>query len=149
MPSPLDSFMDSLQKRHTGDQVDRSRTFSHTSMRIPSPDVEKKCELTLPAAHRATPVSSIPAHTHTPEGFPNSHAEMKCETKCEGSLTLQGVVIQPGCLITWQKSDGIPQGPASVDCLHFDEDGSTWVFVTLPDGWAAINARYVTVVRSA
>jgi hypothetical protein len=72
---------------------------------------------------------------------------MKRETKRDGSLTLQQALIQPGFLITWKRFDGIQQSPAKVDCLHFDEDGSGWVFVTLPDGWAAVNTKHVTVVR--
>lgn len=52
---------------------------------------------------------------------------------------------RPGCLITWQGADGKPRGPATVDFLHTDPDGTSWAFYTLPDGsWGAVNLKYVT-----
>jgi hypothetical protein len=141
MQSPLESFMNTLHKRRTKFEGPQSRNFSHTSSPIPAPDAEVECELTLPDAQRETPVSSLPAHTHTSDGFPNTGAEMKCETKCEGSLTLQQGLIQPGSLITWDHG-----GPAEVDFVHTDEDGSVWIFVSWPGGWSSVNANVVTKV---
>lgn len=50
--------------------------------------------------------------------------------------------IQLGELITWQRTDGTQCGPATVDFLHTDTDGSTWAFVTTSDGWAVVNMKY-------
>jgi hypothetical protein len=52
--------------------------------------------------------------------------------------------LHPGSRITWQGADGKPRGPAVVDFLHADPDGTVWAFVTLPDGWTAVNAKHVT-----
>lgn len=56
--------------------------------------------------------------------------------------------IQPGDQITWTRADGTtPIG--LVDCLHVDLDGSTWVFVTLPDEtWTAVNLKIVQRVEA-
>ena len=141
MSSPLDSFMNTLHKRPTKCEGPQSRNFSHTSSRIPAPDAEMKCELTLPEVRSESPVFSLPAHTHTSEDFPCTHAEMECETKCEGPLTLQGVLVRPGCLITWDHG-----GLAVVDFTHAEEDGSMWIFVSWPGGWSAVNSKYVTKI---
>jgi hypothetical protein len=52
------------------------------------------------------------------------------------------VPLGPGNQITWG-ADGKQRGPATVDFLHADSDGTVWAFVTLPDGWAAVNAKHV------
>jgi hypothetical protein len=57
--------------------------------------------------------------------------------------TIESKPLVPGVLITWLGNDV----PAILDCLHREPDGSVWAFVTLLDGWAAINAKFVTVVR--
>ena len=56
--------------------------------------------------------------------------------------------MAPVWQITWLGSDGKLRGPAQVDVLHTDEDGTVWAFVTLPDGWAAVNTKYVTALRT-
>ena len=50
--------------------------------------------------------------------------------------------------ITWLGNDGKLRGPAEVDAIHHEEDGTVWAFLTLPDGWAAVNTKYVTPVRT-
>jgi hypothetical protein len=70
------------------------------------------------------------------------------ERSSDGHDQAQGPpTIQPGTVITWLSGDGKPRGPVSIDFVHTDPDGSTWCFVTLPDGWAAVNMNYVTWVR--
>ena len=120
MPTPLESFIETLHKRH-------------------------RVEDTRPDVGPMPPVFSLSVHTHTSGTFPNADAEMECETKCEGALTLQEVSIQPGSCITWQRADGKLRGPATVNFVHTDPDATLWAFVTLPDGWAAVNTRYATV----
>lgn len=56
--------------------------------------------------------------------------------------------ILPSWQISWIGGDGKLQGPAAVDSMAMDLDGTVWVFVTLADGWAAVNANYVTWVRT-
>jgi hypothetical protein len=53
-----------------------------------------------------------------------------------------------GSKITWEGPDGQQRGPAIVDFLHTDPDGSVWAFVTLGEGWAAVNLIYVRVEGS-
>ena len=55
--------------------------------------------------------------------------------------------LVPGSLITWQRTDAKRRGPTTIDFVHTDPDGSTWAFVTLPDGWAAVNAGQVTKIK--
>jgi hypothetical protein len=92
---------------------------------------------------QVTPVFSVPAHTHTSDGFLNTDAELECETKCEGPLTLPEALIELGCRITlqgadWEDKSGI------VDFLHTDADGTLWAFCTCPDsGWAVVNTKFV------
>ena len=64
------------------------------------------------------------------------------ETGCT-SLAAPVPTIQPGDRITWGAA-GKPRGPAVVDFLHVDSDGTVWAFVTLLDSWAAVNTKHVT-----
>lgn len=58
------------------------------------------------------------------------------------------VALAPGCLISWEGSDGKPRGPATVDFFHTDADGTVWAFYTLPDGtWGAVNRTYVLKIE--
>jgi len=52
--------------------------------------------------------------------------------------------IQPGDRITWG-ADGTLRGPATVDFVHTDPDGRRWVFCSMADGGAAVNAKFVTM----
>lgn len=55
-----------------------------------------------------------------------------------------------GSEITWRGTDGILRGPATVDFLHTDSDGSIWAFVTLSDGsWAAVNTKFLRQIQRA
>lgn len=56
-------------------------------------------------------------------------------------------LIQAGDVITWQRGDGSVHR-ASVDFIHVDETGTCWAFVTLGEGWAAINGKYATLQHS-
>jgi len=60
---------------------------------------------------------------------------------------VEAISLVPGSKITWQGADGKPRGPASVDFVHTDHDGSRWAFCTLSDSWAAVNASFVTMVE--
>ena len=52
--------------------------------------------------------------------------------------------VSTGCLITWQIPEGNLQGPATVEFLNTDPDGTEWAFVILPDGrWRAVNMKFV------
>ena len=71
---------------------------------------------------------------------------MKCETKCEGSLTLPVTPLQPGDRITWKRADGKTNNGV-IDFLHI-YPGEVWAFCTLPDGqWCAVNTKYCTKVE--
>jgi len=85
MPTPLDSFIETLQKRHKmqGERSDDS--FSR-------------------------PDCSLPAHTHTSGTLSNEDAKMECETKCEGPLTLPEPPLQPGWLVAYRDRRGVLSG---------------------------------------
>ena len=102
MPTPLETFMQALQNGHMCEESLKPKKNPHTSARINPPSTQMKCERTLPDSQDHPPVSSLPAHTHTSEVFPNTRAEMKCETKCEGSLTLPEPPLQAGWLVAYR-----------------------------------------------
>ena len=143
MPTPLDVFMDALQKRRKCEESFQSRNFTHTTERFSAPDVEMKCELTLPERPVRDHVSSLPAHTHTLEGFANTGAEMKCETKCEGSLTLPVPPVNPGEWITWTRADGQVM-TGLVDAIGLDTAGTWIAFVLTGATWSLVNMKYAT-----
>lgn len=59
---------------------------------------------------------------------------------------ISGRLIQPGDAITWQRADGsTPCGV--VDFIHVDETGTRWAFVTLGEGWVAMNQRVAEIVK--
>ena len=53
----------------------------------------------------------------------------------------------PGSSITWKGVEGKLRGPAIIDFIHTDAHGTKWAFVTLPDGWAAVNMKYARIVE--
>ena len=74
--------------------------------------------------------------THTQTGQDKEPVQVQ-------SGPVEALPIVPGTQITW-RADGKPRGPATVDFLHADPDGTVWAFVTLVDGWAAVNTKHVT-----
>ena len=68
------------------------------------------------------------------------------ETTQPKALAPSPHTIQPGSSITWQRADRTIQHGV-VDFLHVDMDGTTWAFVTLPDGiWAAVNLKFARLI---
>lgn len=56
--------------------------------------------------------------------------------------------IRLGVWITWPAADGSTRGPARVDFLYADAEGTLWAFVTMTDeSWAAVNAKFVTIIE--
>ena len=53
----------------------------------------------------------------------------------------------PAFQITWIDGKGRIRGPAQVDMFHADDEGTVWAFVTLLDGWIAVNTKHVTAMR--
>jgi len=100
MPTPLESFMEVLQKRRKCEASLKQKSFTHTSDSIPALDAEMKCEFTLPDAQPDQSAISLPAHTHTLRGFASPDAGMKCELKCDGALTLRDP-LQAGMIVEW------------------------------------------------
>ena len=143
MPTPLESFMEALQKGHKCEESLKSRNFTHTPKSFSAPEAKMKCELTLPDGLDAPPVFSHPAHTHTLRGFDNAGAEMKGETKCEGSLTL-GDPLQVGMIVEWESPVvGLLAGvvleitPHAVMVFH----PLTEREVPIPRSWLRVTAR--------
>jgi len=73
-------------------------------------------------------------------------------TQPEETLTpLQAIdqahtVHHPGDRIKWQRADlSIEQGV--IDMIHTDDTGTRWAFVTVAEGWAAVNVRFVKGVQ--
>ena len=54
--------------------------------------------------------------------------------------------LAPGDQITWG-ADGTLRGPATVDFLHTDPDGTGWAFCSVDDSWMAVNTRYLTHIE--
>ena len=62
--------------------------------------------------------------------------------KAPGRVRVIHPTVQPGTTIAWRRADGTSQ-VGQVDCVHVDETGTRWAFVTLPDGtWAAVNLKF-------
>lgn len=89
---------------------------------------------------------------HLQPGHPVTFTEeegRKLLEKAPGKVRqLRSAEIQPGSFITWQGADGKQRGPALVDFFYTDPDGSAWAFVTLREGWAAVNLKYARVEGS-
>lgn len=52
------------------------------------------------------------------------------------------LACQPGTTIAWLRGDGSTQ-TALVDCLHADDSGTRWAFVTTQGSWAAVNLKFL------
>ena len=62
------------------------------------------------------------------------------------SLAAPLPTLDPGALISWGRGDGSRQ-EGFVDCLHTDDTGTPWAFVSFGKSWAAVNLKFVKVVR--
>ncbi len=76
------------------------------------------------------------AGTDLPDSLPSVSA-------LSGPHCKDSAKIQVGDWITWD--DG---GPAQVEFLHPDEDGTMWICVGWSGWQSAVNARYVTAVQA-
>lgn len=151
MPTPLESFMEALQKGRKCEEVPKRKNSTHTSNSFSSPNAEMKCELTLQNRRGDPPVSSLPAHTHTLEGVANTGAGMNCETKCEGPLTLPEAPLRAGWLVAYRDGQGILRGGCEerdYGTVHECRwDGMTWS-ISLTDGNAIPLSRVVSVGKT-
>lgn len=50
-------------------------------------------------------------------------------------------VISPGATIQWEGADLITR-QGIVDLIHTDPDGGRWAFVTVGEGWCAVNLKF-------
>lgn len=55
--------------------------------------------------------------------------------------------IQPGNRITWTRGDGTTLS-GLVDDIHVDESGTRWAFVTIGEGWSAVNTKFATLQQN-
>jgi len=75
---------------------------------------------------------------HHPVGSTNKTGGMP-------TRSLRAPSVKPGDRIIWG-TEGTRRGPATVDFLHTDPDGTVWAFYTLSDeNWGAVNLKFVTV----
>jgi hypothetical protein len=65
--------------------------------------------------------------------------------KAAGRVRVVPKPIQPGESIRWTRGDGT-EHHARVDFLHSDPDGTVWAFVTVGEGWAAVNLKFAAKV---
>ncbi|MBA2487376.1 MAG: hypothetical protein H0V35_15045 [Nitrospira sp.] len=75
--------------------------------------------------------------TDNPDSLPNVSALSGHDYKASAE-------IQMGEWITWDQG-----GPAQVEFIDTDEDGTTWIYVSWPGWQSAVNAKYVTAVRTS
>lgn len=50
--------------------------------------------------------------------------------------------FEPGSTSAWVRADGSRQ-IGTIDFIHADESGSRWAFVSIGDGWAAVNKNRI------
>ena len=58
-----------------------------------------------------------------------------------------GSTIRPGSFVAWRRGDGSKQ-EWFVDAIHVDDTGTRWAFVSFGKTWAAVNLKFLTVVKS-
>lgn len=80
-----------------------------------------------------------------PVDLPDDRAQ-RLLAKAPGRVRVVPGPIQPNDHITWTRGDGTIHSGV-VDFVHVDETGTRWAFVTLGEGWAAINLKTVTLVK--
>ena len=56
---------------------------------------------------------------------------------------VRSVAFEVGAMISWEGTERRRHG--IVDFVHRDADGVVWVFVTIGDRWAAVNAKFATL----
>ena len=77
-----------------------------------------------------------------PINLPDERAK-RLLLKAPGKVRVIHHTIQPGTTVAWLRADGTSQ-IGQVDCVHVDDTGTRWAFVTLPDAsWAAVNMQCV------
>lgn len=54
--------------------------------------------------------------------------------------------IQVGDSISWTRDDGTAH-KGSIDCLHTDDAGVRWAFLSIGPTWAAVNLRVAANVK--
>ena len=77
-----------------------------------------------------------------PVDLPDERAK-RLLAKAPGRVRVVHRLIKPGDVIRWTRGDG-SEHHGRVDSLHHDSDGTVWVFVTIGDGWAAVNLKFTT-----
>ncbi len=67
--------------------------------------------------------------------------------KAAGLVRVVPPSIQPGDRITWTRGDGTtPSG--LVDAIYVDESGTRWAFVTIGEGWSAVNTKFAKLQQN-
>ena len=56
------------------------------------------------------------------------------------------VAFEVGAMISWQVAERRRHG--IVDFVHRHADGVVWVFVITGEGWAAVNAKFASVITA-
>lgn len=82
-----------------------------------------------------------------PIDLPDDRAQ-RLLNKAPGKVRVCPPTLRPGDLVTWTRGDGSrPMG--FVDCLHVDQNGKEWAFLSFgKTAWAAVDRRLLTVVKS-
>jgi len=73
--------------------------------------------------------------------LPDDKAQLLLE-RAPGKVRVVSSTIQPGSRVIWVRGNGSAQ-EGLVDFVHVDEMGTRWVFVTVAEGWAAVNLKFV------
>ena len=110
MPTPLELFIEALQKRHTCEEPLLQKSFSHTLEGFQALEAEMKCEFTLSEREDGVSPNTPQLHTHTSEGCSVPMADLKCETKCEDPFTLPEPPLHPGWLVVCRDAQGLLRG---------------------------------------
>lgn len=95
---------------------------------------------------KAPPPAQYPQNTQNGEAKGDFEDSEDFEER-EKSLEVLSHDLYPGAWITWPAADLTIRGPAHVDFLHRDADGTVWAFVTYQQGWAAVNTKFATLIN--
>jgi len=80
-----------------------------------------------------------------PVDLPKARA-LRLLDKAPGKVRMIEPTIAVGSLISWTRVDGSVQ-TGVVDLIHVDDTGTRWAFVTIGEGWAAVNMKFVRRVE--